>query len=224
MAQKLAVLLSGGKDSLYAAYLAKEKGYELACAITLLSENKESYMFHTPSILQTVKQVQKMEIPHLLQKTSGEKEKELLDLTAAIQKAREKYGITGIVSGAIQSAYQAGRLQKICHEQELLCFNPLWQKPQYELLLELLTEGFEVMITGVFAYPLDETYLGRKLDKELAAELLRLQNKYQINPAGEGGEFETFVLNCPLFREPLKVQDSITYGEGNAWRMEVEIA
>ena len=59
---KLGVLFSGGKDSTYAAYLAKKQGYELECLISVFSENKESYMFHTPSIAKTKKQAEVMEI------------------------------------------------------------------------------------------------------------------------------------------------------------------
>ena len=63
---KCGVLFSGGKDSVYSAYLAKKKGYELACLISVFSSNKESYMFHTPSITKVKKQAQVMEIPLLI--------------------------------------------------------------------------------------------------------------------------------------------------------------
>ena len=40
--KKCAVLFSGGKDSCMSAYLAKNKGYELTCLISVFSKNKES--------------------------------------------------------------------------------------------------------------------------------------------------------------------------------------
>ena len=58
MTKKCAVLFSGGKDSCYSAYLAKQKGYELTCLISIFSENKESYMFHTPSIKKVEQQAE----------------------------------------------------------------------------------------------------------------------------------------------------------------------
>src|SRR3989344_685418 len=123
---KLGVLFSGGKDSTFAAYLAKRNGYEISCLISIVSENKESYMFHTPSISKTEKQAKAMGIPIIIQKTKGEKEKELDDLKNAIKKAVRKFKIEGIATGAVESVYQTSRIQKICNELDLECFNPLW--------------------------------------------------------------------------------------------------
>ena len=220
---KTAVLFSGGKDSVYSAYLAKQKGYELSCLISVFSENKESYMFHTPSIEKTKQQAKVMGIPLIIQKTKGEKEKELKDLETAIRKARDKYKIDSIVTGAIASVYQASRIQKICEKLNLKCFNPLWHKDEIEYLNELIKNKFEIIITGVAAYPLDESWLGKVIDKKFISDAKELQNKYKINPAGEGGEFETFVLDCPLFKRPLKVKNKKISGEKNSWGMEIEI-
>lgn len=221
---KAGVLFSGGKDSCYSAYLAKKQGHELACLISIFSENKESYMFHTPSIEKTKQQAQVMNIPLLIQKTKGEKEKELKDLEAAIKLAKEKYNIDTIVTGALHSVYQASRIQKICDKLDLKCFNPLWHKDEIEYLNELVKDNFKVMIVGVFAYPLDNSWLGRIVDEEFINEVQILKEKYKIHPAGEGGEFETFVLNCPLFNKELKVKSfrDISTGE-NSWRREIEL-
>ncbi len=219
---KLAILFSGGKDSVYSAYLAKKAGYELSCLISVFSENKESYMFHTPSIEQTKKQAQSMKVPLIIQKTKGKKEEELKDLEKAIRIVKKKYKIEGIVSGAIQSVYQSSRIQKICNKLNLECFNPLWQKNEEEYLEELLKNKFKTIITGVFAYPLDKSWLGREIDKKFLKEINQLNKKYQIHVAGEGGEFETFVLDCPLFKKPLKVKNFKNIKEGeNSWRREI---
>jgi len=221
---KLAVLFSGGKDSVYAAYLAKEQGYELTCLISIFSENQESFMFHTPSIKKTEQQAKAMNIPIIIQKTKGKKEEELIDLEQAIKKARQKFKIEGIITGAIQSTYQASRIQKICDKLNLECFNPLWQKEEFEYLDELIKNNFEITITGVFAYPLDESWLGRKIDKNFTKEMNTLNKKYKINPAGEGGEFETFVLHVPkIFKKKLKIKNKKISGEGNSWKMELEV-
>ncbi|MBI4116250.1 diphthine--ammonia ligase [Candidatus Pacearchaeota archaeon] len=221
---KLGVLFSGGKDSTFAAWLAKKNGYEIACLISIISENKESYMFHTPSVSKTEKQAEAMEIPIIIRKTKGEKEKELNDLKKAIKKAKEKFKIEGIVTGAVESVYQASRIQKICNELNLECFNPLWQMDQIELLEGLIKNKFEIIITGVFAYPLDEKWLGRKIDKKFVEEIKKLQEKYKINPAGEGGEFETFVLYAPkLFKRKLKIKSFEDFGEGNSWSREIDV-
>jgi ABC transporter with metal-binding/Fe-S-binding domain ATP-binding protein len=220
---ELGVLFSGGKDSTYAAYLAKEQGHEISCLISIYSKNKESFMFHTPSIEQTRKQADSMNIPLIIQETKGEKEKELEDLKKAIKKAIKKYKIKGVVTGAVESVYQSSRIQKICNELKLECFNPLWKKNQIELLEEIVVNKFKVIIIGVFAYPLKKDFLGREIDKNFIEETKSLYEKYKINPAGEGGEFETFVLDCPLFRKKLKVIGFEDIGGGNSWRREIKI-
>ena len=220
---KAAVLFSGGKDSVYATYLAKKHEIQISCLISLFSKNKESYMFHTPSITKVKKQAEVMELPLLIQETKGEKEKELDDLFNIIQQAKEEYDIQAIITGAVESAYQASRVQRICDQLNLDCFNPLWQKNQIELLQDIINDDFDVVITGVFAYPLDETWLGRHIDKSFLNETLKLYEKYQINPAGEGGEFESFVLNCPLFKKPLLITHSEISGKRNAWSMEIDV-
>lgn len=221
---KIGVLFSGGKDSTYAALLAKKNGYKISCLVTLVSENPDSYMFHTPSIKKTKTQAKSMGVPLVVVKTKGVKEVELKDLEKAIARAKKKFAIEGIVTGAVESVYQASRVQKICDKLGLECFNPLWQKDQLELLRDLLKEKFRVVVTGVSAYPLTASWLGRQIDERFIEEVKRLNQKYKINPAGEGGEFETFVLEAPgLFKKPLRVKGANFTGEKNSWRMELEV-
>ena len=221
---KLAVLFSGGKDSCMAAYLAKQAGHELSCLITIHSKNQDSFMFHTPSINKTEAQAKVMSIPLIIQETQGEKEKELEDLENAITMAKLEYKIEGIVTGALHSVYQAERIQKICRKLNLECINPLWHKDEFEYLEELIKNKFKVIITGIAAYPLNQSWLGREINSKFLKDVRRLYQKFKIHPAGEGGEFETFVLNCPLFKKPLKVKSFKDTSTGkHSWRREIEI-
>ena len=119
-----------------------------------------------------------------------------------------KYNIDTIVSGALASNYQKSRIENICKKLNLECLSPLWHKDEVKYLQELIDNNFKVIITGVFAYPLDKSWLGREIDKKFVKEVTELHKKYKLHPAGEGGEFETFVLNCPLFKKSLKVARS----------------
>jgi diphthine-ammonia ligase len=221
---KLGVLFSGGKDSTYSAYLEEKAGHELTCLICVHSANKGSYMFHTPSIEQTKVQAEAMNIPLLIQKTKGEKEVELKDLEEAIKKAIKKYKIEGIITGALHSVYQAERIQKICDDLKIKCLNPLWHKDEIGYLNELIRDKFKVIIIGVFAYPLNQSWLGREINSQFIEEVKVLKEKYNIHGAGEGGEFETFVLNCPLFSRELIIKSFQDIKEGeNAWRREVKV-
>lgn len=212
---RLGVLFSGGKDSTLALHYAAEKE-EVACLITLLSENKESYMFHTPNIDVTALQAQALCLPQIAKTTAGEKEKELKDLEDAIGEAARKYQIEGVVTGAVESVYQAERVQRICSRLDLWCFNPLWKRDQKALLEELLKKRFKVVISGVFAYPLDEKWLGKEIDAPMISKLLELQQKYGISPTGEGGEIETTVLDAPLFKKTIEILDYTAQAKGNS--------
>jgi diphthine-ammonia ligase len=218
---KLGVLFSGGKDSTYAACLAKRAGHEISCFLTVKSSNKSSFMFHTPAIDLTAKQAELCGIPILSRCTVGEKEKELKELRELIEDGIEKYGIEGVVTGAVESVYQASRVQEICNDLGIECFNPLWQKDQWELLDDLISEGFDILVVGVFAYPFDDKMIGRKIDGGFLEELRAANEKLEVSPAGEGGEFETMVVNCPLFSRGLDIKKIVASGEGNSWRGEV---
>ncbi len=201
---KLGALVSGGKDSLFAAYKAK-KGNELAVLIAIKSKNPESYMFHVPNIDLVKLQAKSIGLPLIFKETKGEKEIELEDLKAAIKEAKEKFGIEGIVSGALYSDYQKTRIEKICEGFGLECIAPLWHIDLEKYLANLLATKFEVVIIGVSAAGLDISWLGRKLDMQAISDLIKLNKKYKINIAAEGGEFESLVLDCPMFKKKIKI-------------------
>ena len=217
---RLAVLFSGGKDSTLALKRAMDKE-EVACLISIISKNKESYMFHTPNISMTELQAEALGLKLVKRETEGEKEDELNDLRAAIVEAKEKHGIDGVVTGAVESVYQSIRVQRICADLGLWCFNPLWQMDQVELLRETLKQGFKTIISGVFAYPFDDSWLGREIDEKMIDELIQLKEKFRINPAGEGGEIETTVLHAPFFKKKIIIKDSEKHFANNAGTLDV---
>jgi diphthine-ammonia ligase len=201
---KIGVLFSGGKDSC----LALQKSisfHEVACLVTLVSESDESYMFHVPNIELSQKQAEAIGLPLVQRRTKGEKEKELLDLKNALCTAKADYGVEGIVTGTVKSVYQSTRVQKICRQLGLWCFNPLWLQDEIELLRDVASSGLKAVITGVFAYPLDKEYLGRILDDTMIRRLEKLRDLYGISPAGEGGEMETTVTDAPFFKKKLEI-------------------
>ena len=219
---KLGVLFSGGKDSTFATELANSEQNEVVCLMSMKSKNKDSYMFHTPNIDLTEIQAKSLGIPLVSKKTNGEKEAELIDLRRLIQKAQKEYGIKGVVTGAVESVYQASRIQKICSDLNLWCFNPLWQLDQEDLLKQLLKRGYEVIISSIAAYPLDRKWLGRKLTNSMIEELVNLKEKFGVNPAGEGGEFESLVLNGPNFKKRIQINKYNIYYKNHAGVFSVE--
>ena len=205
MAKKAAVLFSGGKDSNYSLFLAKKKGYEISCLLHLTSKNIDSYMFQTVGFEIVPKQAESLNIPILEFSTDGVKEEELVDLENSIKKAKEKYGVNVIITGAVKSNYQASRIQKICDDNGLECFNPIWQIDEETYLNKLIEDNFKVLIVKVGAYPLDKSFVGKIIDDKIIQKLVEYKKKYELNASGEGGEFETIVLNSPLFSKEIEI-------------------
>ncbi|MBD3354457.1 diphthine--ammonia ligase [Candidatus Woesearchaeota archaeon] len=206
---KLAALISGGKDSWYAAYLAEKHNNEIVCLVTLNPERDDSWMFHVPNIDKVQEQAEAAEIPLILLPTEGIKEQELSDLKEAINLAKQKHSIEGVCAGAIASQYQKERVENICKELDLKLVAPIWGMRPEQYMLSLILDKFEVMVVGVAAEGLDKSFLGRNIDKEMINNF----KKTDIHLAGEGGEYETFVLDCPLFKKRLEVWGSNTYME-----------
>ena len=217
---KLGILFSGGKDSYLAMHLASED-HEISCLLTMKSSNQDSWMFHTPAITWTKLQAESLGIPQIIQETEGIQDDELDDLFTLIKKAKEEFSIQGIVTGALASTYQSTRIQKICNKLNLWCFNPLWQLSQKKLLKKLQTHNISSIITGVAAEPFDESWLGKEIDSSTINELLLYSKKYRINPAGEGGEFESLVINAPMFSKKLEILSSIIHYSNFSGRLEI---
>ena len=218
---KLGVLFSGGKDSCLALHRAVAAGHEVVCLLTLLPERDDSWMFHTPALEWTALQAEALDIAQLTSVTPGEPEEELADMEALLVRAQRKYGITGVVTGALASVYQATRVQRTCADLGLWCFNPLWQQPQLELLEVLLTDGYEVVVTATAAAGLGAGWLGRTLDRAAVDELQGLSERHGINPAGEGGELETLVLHAPRFHKQLRLVEAIPKFHAGAGRLHI---
>jgi len=81
---------------------------------------------------------------------------------------------------------------------------------QVELLHEVLQKGITAIISGVFAEPLDKSYLGAAIDSKMIERLAKVGSTHHINPAGEGGEIETTVLDAPIFKKKIVITKNST--------------
>lgn len=201
---RLAALLSGGKDSALALNRALQEGHRITCLVSLVPKRKDSWMFHFPNIHLTEMFAEAAEIQLVKRETTGIKEKELEDLRLAL----ETLDVEGVVSGAIASQYQKERIAKVCKKLNLRSFMPLWHQDPIKLLEELLRLKFEVVFTGVSAYGFSEQWLGRQMSAETIRALMDLQSKHQISPVGEGGEYETLVLDAPFFKKRIRLVET----------------
>jgi len=205
---KVAVLFSGGKDSCFAVWYALHQGWDVAALITVFSENPDSFMFHTPNVAWTRLQAEAMSLPQFEIATGGVKGKELGDLRNGIADVLKRQDFTALLSGAILSEYQKTRIDHICEDLQLRSFAPFWHKDPLMLLEEEVALGFEFVLSSCAAAGLGREWLGKRIDSRSVEELTRLAARFNVNPAFEGGEAETFVTDAPIFRKRVMILEA----------------
>jgi ABC transporter with metal-binding/Fe-S-binding domain ATP-binding protein len=213
---KLAALISGGKDSSFAIFKALQEGHEVTDLITIIPANEDSYMFHSANIRITELISEACGIPLTSQLSSGEKEKELLDLRKAIRSVK----VDGVAVGAIESEYQASRVRGICDELGIKMYAPLWHMGPEGLLREMITL-MDIRMVKVAAAGMDETFLGRIFDEKMIEDLKELNRKYRVHIAGEGGEYESLVLDAPFYKKRIHLLETRNLWMGDHGIMKV---
>jgi diphthine-ammonia ligase len=219
---RLAALYSGGKDSTFAVYLAKDAGHEVVCLITMHPVAADSPLFHYPNSWVTEYLAEGMQIPLIgFSVSSRSKEGEIKALEGAIAQAKSFYRIEGVVHGGISSNYQKQAFEEICARLEIAIVAPLWNFEPQKYLSELVKHSFSIIIVGVSAMGLGKEWLGRQIDKDAVGMLATLAKKYGFNLTFEGGEAETLVIDCPLFRKKLQINEANRHWDGQRGIFEI---
>ncbi len=220
---RVCVLFSGGKDSTFAVHWAFLHGFDVCCLVTLRPQRVDSWMFHFPCVDVTRLQAEALGLPQIFVETSGLKDVELLDLKRALAEARSRFGIEGVVAGALLSDYQRMNIAFICEELGLRVYTPLWRKNQENYMRELVRYGFKIVITSISVYGLPPSLLGKVLTEEDVEEIIRRAREYGFNPAFEGGEAETLVIDAPLFKKRIILENFDIVRESEySWRLIVK--
>lgn len=195
-------LVSGGKDSIYAAYLADTQGWPVDELVTIAPEEPDAMMFHTPNLDLVALQARAWGKAHRRVPVRGTGESREL---AALREALE--GRSGpVVAGAVQSSYQWSRILRIGDEVGRRIYVPLWRVEPARVVREEIAAGLDIRLVHLAAEPLTADLLGRRLDGRLLGEFERLAREVRpLNVVGEGGEFETLVVDAPFFRERIEL-------------------
>jgi predicted ATP pyrophosphatase (TIGR00289 family) len=200
----VAILFSGDKDSTMAVYAAMEAKEDVKYLLSMKSRNDESYMFHVPNIHITDLLSQALDIPIMSVETDGVKEEELEDLKMAFENLKG-LGVEAIYTGALYSTYQKSRIERLGSEVGLKIISPYWHVDEEEYMRKIVSLGFKIIICGVAAWGLDESWLGRVIDDETIDELIKLNEKYYVDIAFEGGEAETLAIDGPIFKRRIEI-------------------
>lgn len=219
---KLASFFSGGKDSTYSIFVAKNQGHSINCLLTIIPNSEQSLLFHHPNILWTKLQSQSMQIPQLVSTTNSENIKDEADtLEQLLLQAKDNFGIDGLVHGGISSKFQRSWFDDVCKRCNIKVFSPLWDLDTKTYMNKLLEDNFQYVIVGVSSGGLDESWLGRTITKNNIKILEKLSTKHGFNLNFEGGEAETFVTDCPLFSQPIIISKKESFWDGYRGRFEI---
>lgn len=219
---RVACLFSGGKDSTYSLYLAKQSGVSVDCLLTLIPNSEESYLFHSPNIWATQLQAKALQIPIITKNINSISiDDECNKLDELISQANSDYKIEGIVHGGIRSNFQKNKFNKICEKYNLKLLSPLWQIDEYDYMNQLLKNSFVIQIISVSSMGLDASFLGIILNYSTLEDLYRRSKKYGFNLSFEGGEAETIVLDCPIFKKRLEILTSKIHWDGQRGIVEI---
>lgn len=189
-----AALTSGGKDSVLAIQKALDAGMEVSHMVTVVPENTESYMFHSANLKAVPVMAERAGMNYVEIRSAGEKEAEVADMKAGIAAL----DVEGLIVGAIASEYQRSRVAAVCEELGLKLYAPLWGRDPLAILQEVSVR-LDARIVVTAADGLGTNVLGKKIDEAMIAVLLAVEKKRRIHIAGEGGEYESLVLNAPFF-------------------------
>ncbi|XP_059481869.1 uncharacterized protein LOC132200428 [Neocloeon triangulifer] len=214
-------LVSGGKDSCYGMMQCVAAGHSLVALANLqpdIDGEMDSYMYQSVGHEGVEVLAEAMGLPLFRQVTKGrtkqtskeytpEEGDEVEDLYLLLQTIKDEVGVDGVSVGAILSDYQRVRVENVCSRLGLVCLAFLWQRDQAELLAEMVASGVQAILVKVAALGLDPAqHLGRDIS-DVAPHLMRMKEKWGLNVCGEGGEYETFTLDCPLFNKAIVVDD-----------------
>lgn len=196
--------MSGGKDSFLSAVIAMEQGIEIINAITVIPE-KYSEMFHFPNIrlAEDVSKLLDLETIFLEEKNFNHQLPEII----------KTKNVKVLVSGAIASNFQKTRLERLCTENNIIHFTPLWLINQEREMKMIVESRIHPIIVSVSSEGLDKSFLGMEINMNGIEKLIKISSLYGMNPSGEGGEYETLVLSYLNHR--IKNKSYKDYFEGN---------
>ncbi|KAK9959324.1 hypothetical protein ABG768_009454 [Culter alburnus] len=224
---RVVALISGGKDSCYNMMQCVSAGHSIVALANLrpaahaVSDELDSYMYQTvghqavdlfaeamdlPLYRRTIKG-SSLQTGREYSQTEGD---EVEDLYQLLKLVKEETHVEAVSVGAILSDYQRVRVENVCARLQLQPLAYLWRRDQAELLREIISSGLNALLIKVAAFGLDpERHLGKSL-AEMEPYLHELSEKYGVHICGEGGEYETLTIDCPLFKKKIVIDSAET--------------
>lgn len=209
---------SGGKDSCLACYRAGISGLKVCYLVNMITEDGKRSWTHGQSAELLQVQSQAIGIPLVQRRTTmANYEAEFKDMLLALKKE----GVTGGVFGDIDLDEHRQWIDRVCHQVDITPYLPLWGGSQNKILRDIIDSGFEAVIVVAKADLFGEEWLGRKVDLDFLSYLFELKQTNKIGLCGEAGEYHTFVIDGPLFRQRIEILETNKVLREGYWFLEI---
>lgn len=191
--EKFIMSFSGGKDSILALYKMIKKGYEPVALLTTIKKDKEKSWTHhlDNNFLRRVSE--SLGIPILLVECDVDDYERKFE--EALFKAKDM-GATICAFGDIDIELHRNWDLDRCKNTGIEAKLPLWQQNREELVYEFIDSGFETIINKVNLKYMGVEFLGKVLDRKIIEDI----KSTGADACGENGEYHTFVIDGPLFK------------------------
>jgi diphthine-ammonia ligase len=210
---------SGGKDSCLAHWKATSQGMKVGYLLNMVEKGSTKSMSHGLDNRLISLQAQSMGLSIVQREVTWETYE--AEFKSALEKLKPS-GIIGLVTGDIYLQEHKDWTDRVCAEIGLRAVLPLWGMNTTQLLTDFIDAGFKAIIVSAKAEFFDKEWLGRQLDKKLAAELGKKSEKLNVDPCGEAGEFHTFVYDGPSFKRQIRLGHAIPALREDRWFLDIQ--
>lgn len=193
---------SGGKDSCYAYFLAKEQGHQILSLFTMMMNEEKSNFHMIPATILDA-QANAIGVPLLKKSSTPETYEQNFKTILSNFKAQ---GVEGIVTGDIYevAGHEEGWLSRVSKEIGLIPIKPLWMRDTKQIYLDYLKTGLQATVVRTNRV-LGMDWLGRVLDQKFYDDIQKLPG---VDPCGEGGEYHTVITDGPSFKQKIILQET----------------
>lgn len=209
---------SGGKDSCLALWRALQSGADVRCLLTTCSRETGRTMVHGLPVGLLRCQAEALGLPLALVHTDWPTYER--DYRRALGDLGRQDIETGVF-GDIDLIEHRRWAEKVTGETGMAAWLPLWGEDQAAILRHWVSAGFEALLVACRADALGPAWLGRRLDLRCVIRLERWLRSRGRSPSGEQGEYHTLVVDGPIFRRRLNVEEALPVLRGSHWVLDI---
>ena len=204
-------MYSGGKDSNYAVKHALDNGWNIKYLLSVKPTRTDCFLFHFATVENTKLQAQALGLKHHLLSCGVANPKKEADIVKSFVVANEKVDAV-VLGGTGLQATQIRSIQEALRSHGVDVFAAHSGEEHFEVLKRMIDDGFEIMITQMASDGMGP-WLGSTINKDNLAHLESDSIKYGFHVGGEGGYYDSFVVNAPTFSKKIVVDSYETVME-----------